>query len=530
MHRNKSVSVHQFAMSPRADIPRSKFRREWTHKTTFPSGYLVPIVVDEVLPGDSLSLDPTIFARLATPIVPTMDNLHLDTFFFFVPNRLVWNHWEQFIGGGPADTSAWDGTAVEYEIPTISSAAGGFGSGELADYFGLPTAGQTGVAGVTKVNSLPFRMYNLIWNTWFRDGNLQDEVTVDMDDGPDNIADYVLLRRNKRHDYFTSCLPSPQRGDAVTLPLGEKADIHANVAIGSVVGVYSNPAASVQRLDSSVADLAIDATPVSAANILYADLSNATAATINALRQAFQVQKLLERDARGGGRYIEQLFSHFGVRPPDFRLQRPEYIGGGSQMIQINPVAQTAVSGTTPQGNLAAIGSVLSKPRGIHYSATEHGYIIGLMNVRADLTYQQGVRKMWTRSNRFDFYFPVFAHLGEQAVLRKEIYSVGDNGTLDDLVFGYQERWAEYRYFPSQITSKLRSTDANAIDQWHYAQEFQSPPSLNSAFIQENPPLDRTLAVTDPNYGDQLVADIFFSQVITRPMPLYSVPGLIDHF
>ena len=548
MHRNKSVSAHKFAMTPRSDIPRSKFKREWSHKTTFQSGYLTPMMVDEVLPGDSFSINPTIFARLATPLVPVMDNLHLDTFFFFVPNRLLWEHWEDFIGGGAAIPDAWDGSATDYEIPTVSSALGGFGEGDLADFFGLPTAGQTTpVTGVTTVNALPFRAYNLIFNEWFRDQNIFDPFPCPTDDGPDDITDYTLLRRGKRHDYFTSCLPQPQRGDSVFLPLGTSAPIN-NTGGGATrfqQGLDQSVIGTLQaKASTDPTDIAYNTTagtPTvgtsirleetgSVLNQYTVDLSEATAATINAIREAFQVQRLLERDARGGGRYIEQLFAHFGVRPPDYRLQRPEYIGGNSQLINITPVAQTAGSGSTPQGNLSAIGQVVSRPSGINYSATEHGYIIGLMMVRADLTYQQGVRKMWSRSTRYDFYFPVFANLGEQAVLRKEIYSIGDDGSSDDVVFGYQERWAEYRYYPSQITSKLRSTTANSVDQWHYAQEFSSAPTLNPAFISEQPPLDRTLAVTDPNYGDQLIADIFFSQTITRPMPMYSVPGLIDHF
>jgi hypothetical protein len=527
MHRNKSVSNHSFAMVPKADIPRSSFNTQYAHKTTFDAGFLVPIYCDEVLPGDTHRVKMTAFARLATPLFPVMDNLHLDTFFFFVPNRLVWDNWAKFMG-----EQANPGDSISYVVPTITSPAGGYAVGSIFDYLGLPTAGQITGSNTVTHNALPLRGFNLIYNEWFRDENLQNSVTVRTGDSGDVPADYTLLRRGKRKDYFTGALPWPQKGASVSLPLGTSAPIKATSSNTNPI-LLSTPDGNrnmSQYGSPALVRLTTDVQPTS--NTLYADLSQATAATINQLRQSFQIQKLLERDARGGTRYTELLRAHFGVTPQDYRLQRPEYIGGGSTYVNINPIAQTSATSVTgsatPQGNLAAMGTALAQGHGFTYAAQEHGYIIGLVSVRADLTYQQGLPKMWSRSTRYDFYFPVFATLGEQAVLNKEIYVQGT--AADNDVFGYQERWAEYRYKPSQITSLMKSTSAGTIDAWHYAQRFTSLPTLNSTFIQETPPVARTTAVGAAANGQQFLMDAFFDCKMARPMPMYSVPGLIDHF
>lgn len=529
MHRNKSVSSHSFAMVPKAEIPRSSFDTQYAHKTTFDGGYLVPIYCDEVLPGDMHNVKATMFARLATPLFPVMDNLHLDTFFFFVPNRLVWSNWVKFMGeqANPSDS-------ISYVVPQITSPAGGYAVGSLFDHFGLPTAGQITGSNTVTHNALPLRAYNLIYNEWFRDENLQNSLVVNTGDSGDDVTDYAMVRRGKRKDYFTGALPWPQKGDSVSLPLGTSAPIaygstgNKYLSINDVNGVPRN-----MDIGGSGNLEAYGVDPVvGTAFPMYADLSDATAATINQLRQSFQIQKLLERDARGGTRYTELLRAHFGVTPQDYRLQRPEYIGGGSTYVNVNPIAQTSATsisgGATPLGNLAAMGTALASGHGFTYHAQEHGYIIGLVNVRADLTYQQGLPKMWSRETRYDFYFPVFAHLGEQAVLNKEIYVTGTS--TDDDVFGYQERWAEYRYKPSQITGLFKSTSAGTIDPWHYAQKFTSLPTLNATFIQETPPIDRTTAVGAAANGQQFLMDAFFDCKMARPMPMYSVPGLIDHF
>jgi len=541
MFSNKSASAHDFAMVPRADIPRSKFSMQKTLKTTFDSGYLVPIMCEEVLPGDTFNTNVTMFGRLATPIFPVMDNLHLDSFFFFVPNRLVWTNWVKFMGqqDNPADS-------ISYSIPQQVSPAGGYAVGSLQDYFGLPTVGQVGAGNTVSHSALPTRAYNLIFNQWFRDQNLQNSVTVDTGDGPDTSpsTNYTLLRRGKRHDYFTSALPWPQKGGtAVTLPLGTSAPIVSDGAtptFTSLDGQFTNQQLKSRGSGGNIATFGTATYAVDPGNVkfgtttgLYADLSSATAATINQLRQSFQIQKLLERDARGGTRYTEIIRSHFGVASPDARLQRPEYLGGGSTNINISPIAQNSATGlsgsTTPIGNLAAFGTFLGKEHGFTQSFVEHGYVIGLISVRADLTYQQGLRRHWSRSTRYDYYFPAFATLGEQSILNKEIYVTG-NTTQDNQVFGYQERWAEYRYNPSEITGLFKSTSAGTIDPWHYSQKFTSLPTLNTTFIQDTPPLARNLAVGASANGQQLLLDAFFNITAARPMPMYSVPGLIDHF
>lgn len=534
-HKNRSVDVHQFTMIPSAEIPRSSFDVQTNHKTTFNSGYLIPIYEDEILPGDSFNLRMTAFVRLATPIVPVMDNLHLETFFFFCPLRLIWNNFVKMMGeqDNPADS-------ISYTVPQQVSPVGGYAVGSLQDYFGLPTVGQVGGGNTVTHSAFWTRAYNLTWNQWFRDENLQNSVTVDKGDGPDAspATNYALLRRGKRKDYFTSALPWPQKGaTAVSLPLGTTAPIKYNTNISG--GAGENNTFVVAKRTGGVATwnygatAGVDSGAISdSAHNLWADLSSASAATINQIRQAFQTQRLLERDARGGTRYTEIVRSHFKVTSPDARLQRVEYLGGGSTPIFITPIPQTSqtglTGGSTPIGTLAAVGAGTAKNHGFTQAFTEHGIIIGLASVRADLTYQQGMRRMWSRLTRLDHYMPVFSHLGERATLNKEIYC--DGSANDANVFGYQEAWSEYRYHPSKITGLFRSTSAGTVDVWHLAQKFTALPTLNTTFIQDTPPLQRVLAVGAGAAGQELLGDFFFNVRKARPMPLFSVPGMIDHF
>ena len=505
---------HEFSRVPQAEIQRSTFNRVHGLKTTFDSGQLVPIYVDEVLPGDTFQLNATGFGRLSTPLYPVMDNMYVETFFFFVPNRIIWDNWEKFNG---AQDNPGDSTS--YLVPQLTLGSGvSIAEETLFDYMGLPTK----TAGLD-FNNLHGRAYNLIWNEWFRDENLQDSLVVPKGDGPDTLTDYTIQKRGKRHDYFTSALPWPQKGDAVNLPLGSTAPVYTDADDGGLIDVYSTPQSANVAMYSGGSNLT--ANNSGGGEPLYADLANATAATINQLREAFQIQRLYERDARGGTRYTEILQSHFGVTSPDARLQRPEYLGGQKTEIQMQAVPQTSsTDSTSPQGNLAALGTTTSRGS-FSKSFTEHGVLLGMACVFADLTYQQGMNRMWSRRDRWDFYWPALAHLGEQAILNQEIYY--QNTSADTQTFGYQERYAEYRYKPSQITGKMRSNATGSLDVWHLAQDFTALPSLNASFIEENPPIDRVIAVSDE---PQFIWDWYFDLKTTRPMPVYSVPGLIDHF
>lgn len=546
------VRGHRFSDAPAMYMKRTKFDRSHVYKTTFDSGKLIPVFVDEVLPGDTTRMSVNYFARLATPIKPIMDNIYLDWFFFFVPNRLVWEHWQNFCfeQEDPDDST-------DYVIPTIA-ASGNSGDayiGSLWDYFGLPVNTSGNLSGIS---ALPFRGVYLIWNEWFRDENLQKSVKIQKGDTNDVLSSYQSSEqpswvfssgtnpfpgfacppRGKRHDYFTSALPWTQKGPGIQVPLTGNAF------------VYDAQGVSIPNMPSAVKEINVagrimtretdgnwphevyeynqsNASLVSSNKFSYADLESISGATINSLRTAFQMQKFYERLARGGSRYTEVLRSFFGVVSPDARLQRPEFLGSFTKMVNVNPIAQTsATDDTSPQGNLSAYGVTAAKFHGFTKSFVEHGYIFGFVCARADLTYQQGINKMWLRSTVYDFYWPTFAHLGEQAIELREIYAQGSEA--DTTVFGYQERYAEYRYKPSQITGKLRSSVVNGtLDKWHLSQFFKNAPTLNEEFITENPPIDRIIAVpSEPEF----LLDIGFRYITVRPMPMFGTPGLVDHF
>ena len=571
---------NRFSSIPNSPIQRSVFDRSHDYKTTLDAGFLIPFFVDEVLPGDTFKLRVNSFVRMNTLVAPFMDNVFMDTFFFFVPTRLVWDNWQRFCG-----EQKNPGDSTDFLVPILQN-PGTIANGSIFDYMGIPTNVNL---GTTPINSLPFRAYNLIYNEWFRDENLIDSIAVPTGDGPDPISDFAIQRRGKRHDYFTSALPWPQKGPSVEVGLSGNAPVKGfdksndwsfgspngskpagylagigtnyngvddNITLrgwinretftsrgdGSVVqfenlGSWGNqplivkdpstksnyhPITGIFGKEFSFQGALIPTTP----NSIYADLSGVNAISINDLRQAFQIQKFYERWARGGSRYTETLRVMFNVISPDARLQRPEYLGGSHSRVNIVPTAQTSsTDSVSPQSNLSAFGVLGDSAHGFNKSFVEHGYIIGLCCLRADLTYQQGLNRMWSRRSLFDFYWPTLAHLGEQVVYNKEIYTQGTSE--DDGVFGYQERYAEYRYKPSMITGKLRSTDPQTLDVWHLAQKFDGLPKLNKDFIEEHPPISRVIAVQNE---PQFFADFWFDLKTSRPMPVYSVPGLVDHF
>lgn len=548
------VRGHRFSDAPAMYMKRTKFDRSHVYKTTFDSGRLIPVFVDEVLPGDTTRMSVNYFARLATPIKPIMDNIYLDWFFFFVPNRLVWEHWQNFCfeQEDPDDDT-------DFVIPTVSATGNSKNAyiGSLWDYFGLPVNTSGNLSGIS---ALPFRGVYLIWNEWFRDENLQKTVKIQKGDtnevlnsarsseqpswvfssGTSIVPGFACPPRGKRHDYFTSALPWTQKGPGVNISLsgnapvigsGDRLGLVPDIADKSVGYLsMSNNVGAMLRTETAdewdTGQIAFVTSDRSKSGLL-ADLSDVSAITINGLRTAFQMQKFYERLARGGSRYTEVLRSFFGVVSPDARLQRPEFLGSFTKMVNVNPIAQTsATDNTSPQGNLSAYGVTAAKFHGFTKSFVEHGYIFGFVCARADLTYQQGINKMWLRSTVYDFYWPTFAHLGEQAIELREIYAQGSES--DSTVFGYQERYAEYRYKPSQITGKFRSSVVNgSLDKWHLSQFFTNAPTLNEEFIVENPPISRIIAVTDE---PEFLLDIGFRYTTVRPMPMFGTPGLVDHF
>lgn len=531
-------------MIPRGDVPRSTFLTTHSLKTTFNADYLVPIYTDEVLPGDSHQGEATIFARLATPVFPLMDNIHLETFFFFVPNRLVWDNWKKMMGerANPSDS-------ISYTVPQATSPATGYDPCSIFDYMGLPTNGMLG--GTISHNVLPLRGYYLIWNEWFRDQNLQNSLAFSTGDATVvGSVSFALQKRNKRHDYFTSALPWPLKGGSeialfgnvpikgisITNNQNPTTGTPANTDESNTASAGSNPSgwAGYYTNTTHVIQFRATSPSLNADPWIYADMGSSAGSTVNQIRLAVQTQRLLERDARSGTRYTELLRAHFGVTPEDVRLQRPEYIGGGRTAIQTNAIPQTSVdrdatdnSVNNPLGSLGAAATFNDQHR-FSYNATEHGFIIGLVNVTGEITYQQGLHRMWTRQTRYDYYWPSFAHLGEQAIRVDEIYVRGL--ATDDDVFGYQERWAEYRHRPSRVTGMFKTTTIGNIGSWHVAQHFSSTPSLNSSFIEQNTPMERVLSAAEQAADMQVLFDSVFRIKSTRPLPMYSVPGLMDRF
>lgn len=556
-------ATSRFAVNPNVDIKRSTFYQKYGIKTSFNAGQLIPLDWQEVLPGDTFSVDMACVVRMSTPIHPIMDDIWLDTYFFFVPARLCWNHWKEFMGENT--TSAWE-QETEYEIPQITAPTGGWAKGSIMDYMGIPTKVNN-----LSVNHMPVRAYVNIWNEWFRDENLQDPAYIDLGDtttagsnGSTYVTDAIKggmpLPVNKYQDYFTTALPQPQKGPDITLPIGDTAPVTIqgngksiiltdgtnnfgligqennlkavrpagyNYQTEDLPHQYKTPPAGDMFITNN-ALVGFDTGTETSGLKGTADLSTATAANINSIRLAFQMQKALEKDARGGTRYVEMIKAHFGVTSPDARQQRPEYLGGTRMPININQVVQTSsTDSTSPQGNTAAYSLTGYKGNGYTKSFTEHGFVLTLVAVRTTHTYQQGIERKWSRLRRFDYYFPVFANIGEQAILNKEIYAQGN--TEDSEAFGYQEPWAEYRYVPNRVSGAMRSNYAQTLDSWHLADDYDSLPILGNEWIQETKAnIDRTLAVQSSN-EDQFFGDFYFINKATRPMPMYGIPGLVDH-
>lgn len=524
----KSAFQDHFAQIPQINRPRSQFKRVSRHKHTFDAGLLIPFYLDDVVPGDTFNVQAAMFARLATPLFPIMDNMYLETFWFYVPNRLVWTNFVKQHGerDNPSDS-------VAFTTPEMNTAALTGGSapqvGDLWDNFGLP---MTGPQYLDNISALPFRMYNLIWNQWFRDQDLDSSVNINTDNGPDDYTDYALLRIRKFKDYFTTMRPQPQKGTAVNIPLGTSAPVYAN-GQNIQMSFTGDGAPPREVYIEATGDLILSGTPPGSNQAvqywgtqtgLYTDLSASTAATLNQLRDAITVQQMYELDMRGGSRYVEMVYNHYGVINPDFRLQRPEFLSYARSAVNVHPVPQTSATGTgTAQGNLAAFGTASSR-NGFVKSFTEHGYVIGLVTVRSDLSYQECVDRHWSRQTRVEYYYPVFANLGEQAVLNQELRNNPSAATNNTAVAGYQERWAEYRFKTSKITGLFRSSAASSLDAWHLSQELTFPATLNSTFLQEDPPLDRAIAVAaEPHF----IFDSMVENNSARPMPVYSVPGLM---
>lgn len=557
MSRNQQS---RFALNPtNLDMSRSKFPRHSSVKFSFNVGDVIPFYVDEVLPGDTFNVKTSKVVRMQSLLTPIMDNIYLDYYFFFVPNRIVWDHWREL--NGENRESAWAQT-TEYEVPQVTAPTGGWNVGTIADFMGIPT----GVSNIS-VNAMPFRAYAMICDEWFRDENLVDPLYISKGDAVTtgvntrtNPGDYAAggqpFIAAKFHDYFTSALPSPQKGPDVGIGLTGSFNVTGNGnpirfavltsdgdsvpvgAVGAAADFNDRRSSGAQNTlgigfdnTNAVGTLGFPTGAQFTSDVLpfmEVNLGDVNAVTINALRMAFQMQKLYEKDARGGTRYIEILKSHFGVTSPDSRLQRPEYLGGSRVPININQVVQTSETGSgTPQGNTAAYSVTTDSHKDFTKSFVEHGFVIGVCVARYTHSYQQGIERFWSRKSRFDYYWPVFANIGEQAILNKEIYAQGN--AIDDEVFGYQEAWADYRYKPSRVAGEMRSAAAQSLDVWHLADEYTALPSLSAGWIQENKTtVDRVLAVSEQN-ANQLFCDIYIENYTTRPMPVYSIPGLVDH-